>query len=264
MDKIRKASIILDEILPDLINEIATNYSVVKFQENPDFLEERIVKWHQFGLLTHTRNVKKAFCNEAPDLIKSWGLEDKLKERLNHKVLESTKYNLFDISIIFHDLGKIICYNDSSKNRFHETESANLINYFKNRLNNLGLSNSSINYLKRCIQTHDVVGKEIRDNLTETGKFSFSNLVKDPVKDLCKKIAKKYHDVNLEIGFYFLCDSLGKTDLRINAKDDKELLISKESFVKTIEQRDLNPKIIYAANQLPLNIKLAEVYLTSL
>ena len=264
MDEIRKVSIILDEILPDLIKEIATNYNVGKFQENPDFLEERIVKWHQFGLLTHTRNVKKAFCNEAPNLIKRWGLETKLKERLNHKVLESTKYDLFDISIIFHDLGKIICYKNSSKNRFHESESANLINYFKNRLNKLGLSDSSINHIKRYVQTHDIVGKEIRDKLTETENFSFSNLSKDSTKYLCEKIAKKYSEIDLEIGFYFLCDSLGKTDLRINAKDDLELSISKESIVKLIKQRDLNPKINYAANQLPLNIKLAEVYLKSL
>ncbi|MEK6935689.1 MAG: hypothetical protein AABW67_02795 [Nanoarchaeota archaeon] len=264
MDEIKKASILLDEILPDLIREIATNSKVVQFQENPDFLEERLVKWHQFGLLTHTRNVKRAFYEEAPKLINSWGLENKLKERLNQKVSESTKYELFDISITLHDLGKIICYYNSSKNRCHEEESANLIKYFEKRLINLGLSPNSITKITRYIKTHDVVGKEIRDNLTETGKFSFSRLLESSTKHLCQKIAKKYSDVDLEIGFYFLCDSLGKTDLRINAKEDLDILSSKESVIKIIKQRNLNQKIIYAANQLPLNVKLAEVYLNSL
>lgn len=264
MNKIKKTANILDNLLPSLIKEIATNYNVSQFQDNPNFLEERLVKWHQFGLLTHTREVKKAFYHEAPDLLKSWGLYNKLRKNLNQKISEANKYELFDISLTLHDLGKIVCNDDPSKNRNHEKESANLLDYFEKRLIELGLSKSSLNYLKRCVETHDVIGKEIRDKMTEEGDFSFRGLSNKKTKELCQNIAKKYSDVKWETGLYFLCDSLGKTDIKITARNDSELARAENSVIKIIKQRNLNPQIIYAAIQLPLNVKLAEIYLNSL
>ena len=196
--------------------------------------------------------------------MKSWGLHNKLRKNLKQNVSEADKYGLFDISITLHDLGKIVCNNDSSRNRNHEKESANLLDYFKKRLVGLGLSKLSLNYLKRCIETHDVIGKEIRDEMTEEGNFSFSVLSNKKTKELCQKIAKKYPDVKWETGFYFLCDSLGKTDIRIIARNDLELSEAENSVIKIIKQRNLNPQIRYAAIQLPLNIKLAEIYLNIL
>lgn len=264
MNKIKNTINILDNLLPLFIKEIAIKYNVSQFQDNPDFLEERLIKWHQFGLLTHTKEVRKAFYNEAPRLLKSWGLHNKLIKNLNQKISEFNKYELFDISITFHDLGKIICHNNLSTNRNHEKESANLIGYFEKKLSELGLSNYSLDYLKRCIETHDIIGKEIRDKITEKNNFSFRYLSNKKTKYLCQEIIQKYPDIKFETGLYFLCDSLGKTDIRINAKNDKELAKAENLIIGIIKQRNLNPQIIQAAIQLPLNIKLAEIYLNGL
>lgn len=254
MPKINKIPLILERCLPEIIQEIAKEYGVTPYAKNPYFLDSRLNKWHQFGLLTHTKKVRAAFLDEIPILLKAWNLNS--LEDLYDK-------NLFEASIPLHDLGKIISYWDKSTIRGHELLSKNLIreNFLINKLKLLGLSKEQIGYISDCVETHYALGKEIRDVLNYNQKFTLEDLLGEEVNRLCKSLENKYPALKTEIGVFYLCDSLGKIDIRINAGNDDEIIQQESDIIKKLTQKNLPENLKYAVMQLPVNIKLAEVYL---
>ncbi len=56
-----KISDFMESELPNIIKKIAKDSNVNEFVNNPDFIEKRLEKWHQFGLLTHTKKARHIF-----------------------------------------------------------------------------------------------------------------------------------------------------------------------------------------------------------
>src|SRR3989344_5611216 len=87
---------ILEEELPKIINKIAKEHNISPYINNPDFLEERLCSWHQFGLLTHTQKVRSAFSSEINEILKKWRLYNKVENYLSRDVEGIERKNLFE------------------------------------------------------------------------------------------------------------------------------------------------------------------------
>jgi len=262
-EKIRNIPEILENELSEIIKKIAKDYNIQPFIKNPDFLEKRLEKWHQFGLLSHTKKVREVFLNELNNCLKNWNLYERIQDNLTKEIKGIKKKVLLESSIPLHDLGKIIVCGDHSKNRKHEVASRNLIyeDFLNNKLKSLNLSPTNIDYIACCVENHYILGKQIRDILKETKKFSLESLSQEKVNQQCKALAEEYSDIKTEIGIFYLCDSLGKTNIRIKANNDNEIIQQEQKIIKTLKKRNLPENLKYAVMQLPVNLKLAEIYL---
>jgi len=254
----------LERDLPELIDYVARENHVLEYRQNPDLVEKRLNAWHQFGLLTHTKMVRQVFLNELEGILTSWGLYDQVKEVLDEEVSGIRKGKLLEASMPLHDLGKIVVLGDDRVDREHEAISRDLIyeDYFMKKLTRLGLGRAHIDYLAECIASHDVVGKQIRDPFKHEGNLRLSYLSKKEALKRCKEISSKYQN-NTEIGVYFICDLLGKTDIRLDAQDDESILRQEQEIERILREKELAPQLKKAVMQLPVNLKLAEIYLKS-
>ncbi len=266
MNSIQALADTLELELPEIITKIAIQYKIQPFIDNPDFFEKRLEKWHQFGLLSHTRKVRQVFLNELSSLLRIWNIYEKAESVLFQEIDGTKKKILLELSIILHDLGKIVVYGDTRTNREHEAASVQLIyqDFLDKKLTSLGLTAKQIEYIAKCIETHDVLGKQLRDELKHKDSLKLSFLSKPEVIEMCRALAEKYPDLKVEIGIYFLCDSLGKTDIRIAVSTDEELQQQELKIISTLSQRNLSPELKHAVMQLPSNLKLAQVYLNNI
>ncbi|VVB78755.1 Uncharacterised protein [uncultured archaeon] len=245
---------LLENRLDFIVSNIAKEYGIESYSTNPDFLEKRLYPWHEFGLITHTKKVRSVFLNELDSILKDWDYTN-INQVLNKKIDGIKKKDLIEISIPLHDLGKIIVFGSNEKDRGHEKLSVYLINQnpLKEMLYSFGLTDNQIKYISRCVETHDVIGKEIRDELKHAGKLNSVDINNNDSRDLCRLVSNRYSDVKHEIGVYFLCDSLGKTDVITNSQNEEEIS-------KILERKGLREELKSAVMQLPTNMKLAEVY----
>jgi hypothetical protein len=89
--------------------------------------------------------------------------------------------------------------------------------------------------------------------------LSFSK--SDECTKSCLDISANFIEFKEEIGILFLCDSLGKTDIRINSETDDEIALQDPFIKQILEERKLNPSLIAAIKQLPVNIAIVKRYL---
>ena len=254
---------VLEDQLPEIVKKIAEDNNVLPYIENPDFLEPRLYPWHQFGLLTHTKQVRKIFLREIDEKLKKWGLSAKIEEKLSEKIEKIEKKKLLEISIPLHDLGKILVYGSTELDREHELVSANLLSqdFLRTKLQNFGLSEAHINYIAKCIETHNILGKQLRNILKHAGNLRLDYVSESNIKPLCVELSKKYKDIKIEIGIFFFCDLLGKTSIRLDCKTDLELQNKEQEIEQTLKEKHLQPELKKAVMQLPVNLKLIKTYL---
>ena len=93
----------LDEELPGIIRKIAIAYNIQPFINDPDFLEERLKKWHQFGVLSHTKKVRQVFLSELDNFLKQWDIFEEIQKNLNEEIDGTKKQKLFEMSSPLHD-----------------------------------------------------------------------------------------------------------------------------------------------------------------
>jgi hypothetical protein len=268
---------IIIEILLDRLPFVAKGIIAVRsenenFIDNPDDPTEHVPNWHQFGIITHTKIVLESYTNKVKELFEEWGIKDRINKKLQSEIDGITKGDLIKIGIILHDIGKfarnIEVTDGTIKHNFygHEAISEKLIiteNSLVNELlkDELNLSVSQIKYIGRMAGLHFELGKS-RDAARKSIKgysIEFSN------SEECEKallnIASLYPDYKEEIGLLFLCDSLGKTDIRIKAKNDEEIEKQEIFIYESIKKRNLNPKLVTAIKQLPVNMAICKKYL---
>jgi hypothetical protein len=244
------------------------------FKSNPDDPKEHVVQWHQFGIITHTKVFSQVYKKNAQDYLKGWNLDSKVKLKLTEQIDGKSKEELLHISIVFHDLGKFARNfeekNGSLRYNFygHEAKSEKLIKEDKNIYNLLSetykLTSLQIEYIGRCAGLHFELGK-VRDAIRRTDKgytIAFAN--SEACQQSCKEIANGYPEYNVEIGILYLCDSLAKTDVRIDADTDEEIAEQTEIIEQIIKERKLNPQLIGAIKQLPVNLAIARKYFENL
>jgi hypothetical protein len=254
---------VLEQELPEIITRIASEHNIQPYLQDPDFLERRISAWHQFGLITHTKQVRYAFLHELEPLLKKWGVDQQVGSILGEEVDGLTKRALLEASIPLHDLGKIVVNGLKKSDRNHETASKNLVeqSFLRQRLESLGLSTRHIEKIARYVNTHDIVGKLIRKPLKSQGRFNLAFMQDPELEQMCQSIAAGYPDIYPDTGVFFLCDSLGKTDIRINADNALDIARQSSEVEEILKRRQLPPQLKQGVLQLPVTTKLAEVYM---
>ncbi|MFH1358694.1 MAG: hypothetical protein ABIH37_02300 [archaeon] len=265
MENVDKLPEILENQLLEIVKRVSKEYNVQVYLDNPDFLEDRISAWHQFGLISHTKKVREIYLNKLKEFLRKWDISN-LIEHFDEEIKDVKKSVLFEISIVLHDLGKIPCYGDSRVDREHEILSGKIIkeDFLNNKLKDFGLLEEHINYIKKCVETHDILGKELRDKLKHENKLNLDFLNNRDVIEMCKYLYLKYEDFKTEIGIFFLCDLLGKTDIIIDVENDQDILNKEKDIEDILKKRNLPVNLKKAVMQLPMTIKLAEVYLKNL
>lgn len=242
-------------------------------KRNPDDPKEHAIRWHQFGIITHTEVFSQSFQNEAQEYFKNWDIDLKINQKLSEQIDGKTKAELLQISIPLHDLGKFARDFKEEDGKLeptyygHEAKSEKLIkeNESINCLihKTYGLTHVQVDYIARCAGLHYELGKT-RDAAKKTDMgFTIAFANSEQCQKTCKEIAYKYPEFKVEIGILFLCDSLAKTDVRIDAETDEEIEKQTQQIERIIQERNLNPQLIAAIKQLPVNIAIARRYLES-
>jgi hypothetical protein len=261
--------VMLPEIAKRIIEVRTENENFIK---NPDDPKEHVINWHQFGIITHTKVVLNTYTKDIHNFIEDWNVNDKITSKLSFKIGNKTKYDLIKIGIVLHDIGKFSRNfrneNGKTDHNFygHEAISEKLIisedSFIHDLLkNDFRLTIPQIQYIGRIAGLHFELGKS-RDAARRAShgySISFSNTKECEMS--CKDIASQYTDFKEEIGILFLCDSLGKTDIRIKAVSDEEIEKHENFIHKVLDERNLCPRLMAAIKQLPVNIAITKRYL---
>lgn len=242
------------------------------FYDNPDDPIEHAPDWHQFGIISHTKKFSEAYKTEAKVLMQEWGVKDMADKVLSEQINGRTKDELFRIAVVLHDLGKfnrLFKVKEGVETNLpthggHEEKAADYIlndEYAHDLLaQEYGLTEDQIKYVAECARLHYELGglRSIAKKLPEGYTLKFAKTEK--CKELCREIATKSPDFQVEVGILFMCDSMAKTDIVINGETDEEIKAQSDKVKQELEQRGLNPKLIGAVLQRPVNNAMARTY----
>ena len=79
-------------------------------------------------------------------------------------------------------------------------------------------------------------------------------------KNQVKEVFAKHEAYKTEVGLLFMADNLSKTDIIIEADTDEDIANKKNWAEDEITRRKLNPKLIKAVLQRPVNVAVAKEY----
>lgn len=250
------------------------------FANNLDSIEYHDEEWHQWGVITHTKKVLDMYHNKAKELLADWKTE--MEVHFKEKIDGITKEDLFVLAILLHDIGKFAkeWKNGKYSMKNHAGISRELIldekgGIYKNLKDTLKLTQAQINYIATVAGIHYELG-EVRSQAGE-GELGYSlafvrsDAFKkgiDAVKDRIKKYDVNFETYKVEIGVFFLIDSLGKTDIllgkiiaeKIFEKDDAAIELLTSEAENEIVERKLSADLIKAIKQIPVNIAIAKRY----
>ncbi|MFC1810598.1 hypothetical protein ACFLZH_03800, partial [Patescibacteria group bacterium] len=260
--------------LPDMAKKIINTDDPrnTNFYENPDDPVEHAPDWHQFGIISHTKKFSEAYKTEAQDLMQEWGVKDMADKVLSEDIDGRSKDELFRIAAILHDLGKfdrLFKVKDGKETNLpthtgHEAKAADYIlndEYVHNLLaHDYGLTEDQIKYVAECTRLHYELGKirKVAKKTEEGYTLAFSKT--DKCKDACKEIADQFPNFKVEVGILFMCDSMAKTDIVVKGETDEEIEAQSDDIKQILDQRGLNPKLIRAVLQRPVNNAMAKAY----
>lgn len=260
---------IIDQFKSLVVSLIENKPENSGFKESPDDPNEHAPDWHQFGIITHTLKAVEIYQSEVNSYFTQWGIEEKISSSLREKIDGRSKGDLLLIGLLLHDLGKFARgFKDKDGTvqpgfLGHEKKSEEFV--LKNlQLRKLfeecKLTADQIFYIARCAGVHFNLGKvkneAKRNGMGYTIEFSGS----EDCKKICMEIANRNPDFLIEIGVLFLCDCLAKTDFRINAQTDSEIEQQTEKIEQSIKDQDLNPQLINAIKQMPVNLAVTRKY----
>ena len=241
-----------------------------RFYQNPDSVEEHKPKWHQWGIITHSLKFREAFDTQVFKYLEQWGMKDQIEEYLAQEIDGVPKKELIRIAAPLHDLGKFqkgLKIKENGKIKFdfsnHEELSEKLIltHPVRRILKEFQLTDNQIEYIAKCAGNHYKLGfirkKAKKSDVGYTMKFiespEFYKMVKTELP--------KFEDLKVEIGLLFLSDSLGKCELNISANSDEEIEYLIPKLEQEIKRRNLNPYLIEAVKQSPVNLAASREYL---
>jgi hypothetical protein len=252
---------------------IADTVENENFKRNPDDPCEHEPNWHQFGIITHTRKFAESYRTEARHYFEQWGIYTGISMHMSEQIDGKSKAELLLISIAFHDLGKFARRFKEIDGRLkpdydgHEAKSQELIlreQRIKKLLEDYALTNAQIEYIARCAGVHYELGK-MRSKAKESEMgYSIAFTRSNEFLSACKEITDMFCDLRVEIGVLFLCDSLAKTDIRIAAENDADIGKQNEWIKHTMQYQNLNPALMGAIRQGPVNIAVAKRYLQNI
>lgn len=240
-----------------------------EFARNPDDPSHHAEKWHQHGIVTHSREFARAIQETIPEHLKAWGVSETADKVLSETIDGTERRQLLAIASLLHDVGKFTArkFEEGSQDAWHfdghAEQSGKIVrSELKDYLGeNLNLTDAQIEYIARCTELHFELG-EVRKATKTSGEGYTMKFVDTPdFKEAAQEIIEKYPDYALEIGLMFIADGLSKSELSATGETDDEIESQRVELADEISKRGLNPNLINQALQMPVNMKVAKAYL---
>lgn len=228
------------EKLPDIARDLISksqdlsNPRNKNYADNPDDPLEHEPKWHQWGVITHTKMFEKFYREEIPEYLRQWGLQDIVGAKMSEQIDGMSKADLLNIAVPLHDLGKFTERKlkpdekgeVSVSFKKHEAASGRIIRtpeFTDMMKKEFGLTDAQIEYIATCAERHYELGI-VRDEAkqSELG-YTFAFAQSDIFKNRAKEIISKYPGFEYEVGLLFIADSLAKSEIRIQAETDADI-----------------------------------------
>lgn len=238
--------------------------NLIKLYKQQFFMEidcnkQHKYNWHQWGILTHSRNCVKMYDNEVKEYLKKWKYLNIVEELLDKEIDGIPKSKLIYLGILLHDLGKfkkkyIVEANQKVKWSFskHEVFSEEIIlnDLYSLLYEHYKLSENQIKYISVCARHHGLIRQIIKkSNLNYSTQFIQS----EEFKTLLLNELSSLMQYKVEIGLLFFADLCAKTDVQFLYRNDNEIL-------NDLEIKQLNPKLLNAVRQKKQSIELVKHY----
>jgi hypothetical protein len=262
--------------LPELAREIIAQNSDLREDRNWQFFKkpndpiEHAPKYHQWGIITHTKQMLEFYHDEILAWTDCWGIKDLVEEHMNEEIDGRKKSDLFDLAIVLHDIGKfatrkIIEKGDKNIINFpeHAEASGKIIRspgMVKHFIKKYGLTEVQIEYIARCAELHYKLDY-LRKNFKKKEMLRIADFQVPRYRGEVERIMDECNGYELEVGLIYWADTLGKTDIRVDGRTDKEVFENEKEARREIAQRGINKKLVASAMQLPANQALVEGYL---
>jgi hypothetical protein len=216
----------LDEKLEEIAQSVIRRHldlsepSNRTFLLHPDDPEQHQTRWHQWGILTHTRTFLRQFDEDVPQFLQSWGVLSCVDGRLSGTVDGARRWDLLRISILLHDIGKF-AVRFRGRIRFHFTEHEKMSGVIirdELALDKYGLTPAQIAYIARTAEDHFVLAlarRRAREQSAYDERFTRSA----DFDHICRDIRALHPDDYIEVGVLFLGDSLAKADPAVGPAD---------------------------------------------
>lgn len=248
------------------------------FAEKPDDPKEHDTRWHEWGIVSHSRDFVRCLAEELPRFFGEWGFSEDLKAKMAETVGTRTRGELLTISAPIHDLGKFtarwlnVKRNEKgeiviAQQQFddHERESGENIRrpeFVAYLRGTFGLSDVEIEHVARLAEKHFELGL-VRKAAIHSGQgFNFSFVRSPEFTAACDRIIAENPEIAPEIGFMFLADSLAKTSVRSKeVKSDQEMEDNLPEIEEELKRRGLPRELAGQVKQQSLNIEVARMYL---
>jgi hypothetical protein len=207
----------IDAALPDLARDVVRRHLDLSDQANraflqtPDDREQHQTRWHQWGIITHTRRFLELFGTDLPCLLRQWGLHQAVESRLAGQIDRACKRDLLYISILLHDIGKFGA-RTRGRERFHFTHHEQLSGaIIRNelRLDRFGLTQAQIEYIALTAQDHFVLGL-VRKQIRERRSYDSAFIQGREFAEIASGVVRDHPTDYVEVGVLFLGDSLAK------------------------------------------------------
>lgn len=242
----------------------------LNLKANPNDPLEHHPEWHQFGIITHTRKFACHFKETAQEYLEKWNVAGKINACLDAEIDGISKRDLMYMAIPFHDLGKFaIRFFKEKKGKLsvsyngHEALSEKLLlndEKVQHLLHSFGLTEAQIAYMGRCVGLHYELGKTRKCAEETASGYTVAFTQSDACRKECIGYMREFPDFKIEIGLLFLCDSLAKTDVILFEETDEEIA-KRDDLDDTLAAMKLNPKLVDAVRETPVNRALAQTYL---
>lgn len=209
----------LDDELPRLAREVIARHLDMTRAENqafyqqPDERRHHQMIWHQWGIITHTRRFWQHFLQTVPHMLRSWGLWDAVDAVLRQPINDVSRWDLLEISILLHDIGKFAARRSGHGRYFftgHERLSGEIIRQELPLLQEY-LTPAQLAYVARTAEDHFVLG-QLRRHVREQGEYDVAWVESPGFVTLAREIVERHPEDFIEIGVLFLGDSLAKAN----------------------------------------------------
>lgn len=245
-----------------------------RFADNPDDVLMHESDWHQWGVITHSRNIEDA----RPIAEKLLGeVLAPVAIRLSEDDIDHfTKWQLcLVIAPVLHDWGKFtrrVYLGSKSDGRpnfnfdGHEEASGMLVRRFRHFLTGFDLTYAQVEYLARCAELHFELGKVRKAaKQSETG-YTFGFLTSRQCEEECASVIQANPGMADEIGAFFAVDNLAKVEIlaAAEAKNDADLLHFKPKVEAEVKQTGLPKRYVTPGLELSYDLALARRYFSVL
>ena len=244
------------------------------FANNPDDVLMHESDWHQWGIITHTRQMDTARLAAVDLLGESF---QPAGDRLSKAMVGH--FNKWQLSLVLapvvHDWGKFIRreylgFKPDGRPNFnfdgHEFGSGLLVRRFKHFLTGFNLTYDQVEYLARCAELHFELGKVRKEAKRTEGGYTFAFVNGPRCAEACEAIIKSNSDLAEEIGALFAVDSLAKVGVisAVEASSDVDLTRFKTRVVAEVKKDGLPERYVQAGLKLGLDLALARRYFSIL